>query len=83
MVISSYNENELQSRISLMSVNRLIITFVYILFMEYKCDRCSSIFTEWYRLEIHRQVHDRKSKIKEYGSPEFNDYRLWHYKQGG
>ena len=42
--------------------------------MEYKCDRCSSIFTEWYRLEIHRQVHDRKSKIKEYGSAEFNDY---------
>jgi DNA-directed RNA polymerase subunit RPC12/RpoP len=36
--------------------------------MEYKCDRCGSIFTEWYRLEIHRQVHDRKSKIKEYGS---------------
>lgn len=51
--------------------------------MEYRCDRCGSIFTEWYRLEIHREVHDRKSKIKEYGSAEFNDYRLWDYKQGG
>ena len=29
-----------------------------------QCDRCGSIFTEWYRLEIHRQVHDRMSKIK-------------------
>ena len=46
--------------------------------MEYKCDRCGSIFTEWNRLEIHRQVHDRKSMIKEYDSVEFNDY-----KQGG
>jgi lambda repressor-like predicted transcriptional regulator len=52
-------------------------------FYEYKSDRCGSIFTEWYRLEIHGQVHDRKSKIKEYGSAEFNDYRLWDYKQGG
>jgi hypothetical protein len=23
------------------------------------------------------------SQIKEYGSAEFNDYRLWDYKQGG
>lgn len=62
---------------------KLYIKSVYTWIMEYKCDRCSSIFTEFYRLEIHRQVHDRKSKIKEYGSAEFNEYRLWDYKQGG
>ena len=32
--------------------------------MEYKCDRCGSISTEWYRLEIHRQVHDRSQRLK-------------------
>jgi len=28
------------------------------------------------RLEIHKRVHNRNSKIREYGSPEFNEYRL-------
>ncbi len=38
--------------------------------------------SEQERLEIHKRVHDRKSKIHEYGSPDFNEYRLWYYKQG-
>jgi hypothetical protein len=28
-------------------------------------------------------AHGGQSKIREYGSAEFNDYRLWDYKQGG
>jgi hypothetical protein len=31
--------------------------------------------SEKVRLEIHKQVHDWKSKICDYGSPEFNEYR--------
>jgi hypothetical protein len=44
--------------------------------MAFKCNKCGSVFEEKQRLEIHRQVHGRKSKIGEYGSPEFNQDRL-------
>jgi hypothetical protein len=33
-------------------------------------------FEEKKRLEIHKQVHGRKSKVTEYGSPEFSQDRL-------
>jgi transcription initiation factor IIE alpha subunit len=44
--------------------------------MVFKCGKCGSVFEEKKRLEIHKKVHDRKSKISEYGSPEFNQDRL-------
>jgi hypothetical protein len=33
-------------------------------------------FEEKNRLEIHKKTHGRKSKVSEYGSPEFNQDRL-------
>lgn len=39
-------------------------------------------FEELERLEIHRRVHGHKSKIQEYGSPEFNEHRRWYYEKG-
>lgn len=44
--------------------------------MVFKCSKCGSVFEEKRRLEIHKQTHDRKSKVSEYGSPEFNQDRL-------
>lgn len=44
--------------------------------MVFKCSKCGSVFEEKRRLEIHKQTHDRKSKISEDGSPEFNQDRL-------
>jgi len=41
-----------------------------------KCKKCNLEFEEKKRREIHKNVHDRKSKVYEYGSPEFNDDRL-------
>ena len=46
------------------------------MFMEFKCKECSLKFEEKRRLDIHNQVHGRKPKISEYGSPEFNQDRL-------
>lgn len=44
--------------------------------MVFKCSKCGSVFEEERRLEIHKQTHDRKSKIREYGSPEFSQDSL-------
>jgi hypothetical protein len=44
--------------------------------MVFKCSKCDCVFEEKERLEIHKRVHGRKSKIGEYGSPEFNQDRL-------
>jgi hypothetical protein len=44
--------------------------------LAFKCKKCDQQFEEKSRLEIHKKVHDRKSKISEYGSPGFNDDRL-------
>ena len=44
--------------------------------MVFKCSKCGCVFEEKQRLEIHKRVHGRKSKIDEYGSPEFNQDRL-------
>ncbi|HEX7178285.1 MAG: hypothetical protein WB501_00375 [Nitrososphaeraceae archaeon] len=44
--------------------------------MTFKCKICGSQFEEKERLNIHKKVHGRKSKISEYGSPEFNQDRL-------
>ena len=44
--------------------------------MVFKCSKCGIVFEEKRRLEIHKQTHDRKSKIGEYGSSEFNQDRL-------
>jgi tRNA(Ile2) C34 agmatinyltransferase TiaS len=44
--------------------------------MAFKCKKCNQQFEEKRRLEIHKKVHDRKSKVSEYGSPGFNDDRL-------
>ena len=46
------------------------------LFMAFKCKECGLKFEEKRRLDIHKQVHGRKPKIGEYGSPEFNQDRL-------
>ena len=46
------------------------------MFMAFKCKECGLKFEEKRRLDIHKQVHGRKSKISEYGSPEFNQDRL-------
>ncbi len=44
--------------------------------MAFKCKKCDKQFEEKRRLEIHKKVHDRKSKVSEYGSHGFNDDRL-------
>ena len=44
--------------------------------MVFKCGECGMKFEEKRRFEIHKKVHGRKSKISEYGSPEFNQDRL-------
>ncbi len=44
--------------------------------MAFKCKTCGLQFEEKRRLEIHKKVHGRKSKISEYGSPEFSQDRL-------
>ncbi len=44
--------------------------------MPFKCKECGTQFEEKRLLEIHKKVHGRKSKISEYGSPEFNQDRL-------
>jgi hypothetical protein len=46
------------------------------MFMAFKCKECGLKFEEKRRLDIHKQVHGRKPKISEYGSPEFNQGRL-------
>jgi hypothetical protein len=46
------------------------------IFMAFKCKECGLKFEEKRRLDIHKQVHGRKPKISEYGSPEFNQDRL-------
>jgi predicted restriction endonuclease len=42
----------------------------------FKCKTCGLKFEEKKRLEIHKQVHGRKPKVTEYGSPEFSQDRL-------
>jgi hypothetical protein len=42
----------------------------------FKCKTCGLKFEEKKRLEIHKQVHGRKLKVAEYGSPEFSQDRL-------
>jgi hypothetical protein len=44
--------------------------------LAFKCKKSNLEFDEKKRLEIHKKVHDRKSKVSEYGSPGFNDDRL-------
>ena len=44
--------------------------------LTFKCKICGSQFEEKERLDIHKNVHGRKAKISEYGSPEFNQDRL-------
>ncbi|MFL6441009.1 MAG: hypothetical protein ACJ702_03520 [Nitrososphaeraceae archaeon] len=44
--------------------------------MVFKCKTRGLKFEEKKRLEIHKQVHGRKPKVTEYGSPEFSQDRL-------
>jgi hypothetical protein len=44
--------------------------------MAFKCKKCGLQFEEKRRLDIHKEVHGRKPKNREYGSPEFNQDRL-------
>jgi len=44
--------------------------------LTFKCKICGSQFEEKERFRIHKNVHGRKPKISEYGSPEFNQDRL-------
>ena len=48
----------------------------YWIILAFKCKKCNLEFDEKKRLEIHKKVHGRKSKVSEYGSPEFNQDRL-------
>ena len=38
----------------------------------FKCKICNMNFEDKRRLENHKKVHGRKSKVSEYGNPEFN-----------
>jgi hypothetical protein len=42
----------------------------------FKCKICNMNFEDKRRLENHKNVHGRKSKVSEYGDPEFNKDRL-------
>ena len=42
----------------------------------FKCKKCNMIFEDKRRLENHKKVYGRKSKVFEYGGPEFNIDRL-------
>jgi hypothetical protein len=44
--------------------------------MVLKCKICGLQFEEEKRLQIHKNVHGRKPKISEHGSPEFSQDRL-------
>ncbi len=44
--------------------------------MAYKCSKCDLEFEEERRLEIHKKVHGRRSKVFEYGDPETNKFRI-------
>ncbi|MFL6457680.1 MAG: hypothetical protein ACJ71G_12045 [Nitrososphaeraceae archaeon] len=52
------------------------ITYLYQWLLVFKCKTCGLKFEEKKRLEIHKQVHGRKPKVTEYGSPEFSQDRL-------
>ena len=54
----------------------LLFEQISMMFMAFKCKECGLKFEEKRRLDIHKQVHGRKPKISEYGSPEFNQDRL-------
>ena len=42
----------------------------------FKCKICNMNFEDKRRLENHKKVHGRTSKVSEYGDPEFNKDRL-------
>jgi len=42
----------------------------------YRCKRCGSELPDEKHLKVHEGVHKRKSKVVEYGDPEFNKDRL-------
>ena len=42
----------------------------------YRCKKCGTEFPDKTHLKIHEGVHGRKSKVTEYGSPEFSQDRL-------
>ncbi|MFL6317374.1 MAG: hypothetical protein ACJ73C_11670 [Nitrososphaeraceae archaeon] len=52
------------------------ITYLLSMALSFKCKTCGLKFEEKKRLEIHKQVHGRKPKVTEYGSPEFSQDRL-------
>jgi hypothetical protein len=52
------------------------VTYILSWLLVFKCKICGIKFEEKKRLEIHKQVHGRKPKVTEYGSPEFSQDRL-------
>ncbi|MFL6326702.1 MAG: hypothetical protein ACJ704_14485 [Nitrososphaeraceae archaeon] len=52
------------------------ITYLLSMALVFKCKTCGLKFEEKKHLEIHKQVHGRKPKVTEYGSPEFSQDRL-------
>lgn len=54
----------------------LLFELIMYIIMVFNCKECGLQFEEKRRLDIHKQVHGRKPKISEYGSPEFNQDRL-------
>ena len=61
---------QITNTLSIISINQ------YWIILAFKCKKCNLEFDEKKRLEIHKKVHGRKSKVSEYGSPEFNQDRL-------
>jgi len=61
---------QITNTLSIISINQ------YWIILAFKCKKCNLEFEEKNRLEIHKKVHGRKSKVSEYGSPEFNQDRL-------
>ncbi|MFL6506335.1 MAG: hypothetical protein ACJ704_00145 [Nitrososphaeraceae archaeon] len=52
------------------------MTYLLSMAVGLQCKTCGLKFEEKKRLEIHKQVHGRKPKVTEYGSPEFSQDRL-------
>lgn len=44
--------------------------------MVHTCKVCGLELPSELRLENHKKVHAKKSRIDEYGNPEFNAYRI-------
>lgn len=44
--------------------------------LKFKCKTCCSEFDTKERLDVHKRVHNRRSKVYEYEYRDFNIYRM-------